>query len=108
MNRTEIVPPLIMFGFAIGGSHAGCGLFPRTGRGGAELWQGPQSYQRSRGSCGYGPSSSLIKPMKRSATPPSTMPLRAKSSTLRGCSLVAADRDPRDCRMKSRPYRRLL
>jgi hypothetical protein len=31
MNRTEIVPPLIMFGFAIGGSHAGCGLFPRTG-----------------------------------------------------------------------------
>jgi hypothetical protein len=33
---------------------------------------------------------------------------RAKSSTLPGCSPVAADRDPRDCRVKSRPYRRLL
>ena len=55
--------------------------------GGAAPLRGPRSYPRLRSSSGYGPSSSLIKPTKRSGTL-----LNAKKPTPTAWSPVGADR----------------
>ena len=57
--------------------------------GGAELWRRPQSYRRSRSSCGNGSPTSRIKLTKLSATPSST-----KLPTPPAWLPAGTDRDP--------------